>query len=37
MVMVTTEKCEFVQLNDKRYILPDGVSSLPHGPLIYSS
>ena len=29
--MVTTEKCEFGQLNDKRYILPDGISSLPYG------
>ena len=31
MVMVTIEKCEFGQLNDKRYILPDGISSLPYG------
>ena len=29
--MVTIEKCEFGQLNDKRYILPDGISSLPYG------
>ena len=31
MVMVTIETCEFGQLNDKRYILPDGISSLPYG------
>ena len=31
MVMVTIEKCEFGQLNDKRYILPDGISSLSYG------
>ena len=31
MVMVTIEKCEFGQLNDKQYILPDGISSLPYG------
>ena len=31
MGMVTLEKCEFGQLNDKRYILPDGISSLPYG------
>ena len=30
MVMVTIEKFEFAQLNDKRYILPDGISSLPY-------
>ena len=29
--MVTIEKCEFGQLNDKRHILPDGISSLPYG------
>ena len=29
--MVTIEKCEFGQLNDKRYILPGGISSLPYG------
>ena len=29
--MVTIEKCEFGQLKDKRYILPDGISSLPYG------
>ena len=29
--MVTVEKCEFGQLNDKRHILPDGISSLPYG------
>ena len=29
--MVTIEKCEFGQLNDKRYILLDGISSLPYG------
>ena len=29
MVMVTIEICEFGQLNDKRYILPDGISSFP--------
>ena len=28
--MVTTENCEFGQLNDKRHILPDGISSLPY-------
>ena len=31
MVMVTIEKCEFGQLNEKQYILPDGISSLPYG------
>ena len=31
MVMVTIEKCEFGQLNDKRYILADGISYLPYG------
>ena len=31
MVMVTIEKCEFRQLKDKRYIFPDGISSLPYG------
>ena len=31
MVIVTIEKCEFGQLNDKRYILPDGISSFPYG------
>ena len=31
MVMVTIEKCEFGQLNDKRYILADGISFLPYG------
>ena len=30
MVMVTIEKCEFGQLNVKRYILPNVVKSLPH-------
>ena len=29
--MVTTEKAEFGQLNDKRYVLPDGISSLLYG------
>ena len=29
--MVTIEKCEFRQLNDKKYILPNGISSLPYG------
>ena len=29
--MVTIEKCEFGQLNDKRYILPDGISYPPYG------
>ena len=29
--MVTIEICEFGQLNDKRYILPDGISSFPYG------
>ena len=33
MVMVTTEESEFGQLNYKRYILPDGVSSFPYGHL----
>ena len=28
--MVTVEKAEFGQLNDKRYVLPDGISSLPY-------
>lgn len=31
MVMITIEKSEFGQLNDKTYILPDGNSSLPYG------
>ena len=31
MIMVTIEKFEFAQLNNKRYILPDGISSLPYG------
>ena len=31
MVMVTIEKCDFGQLNEKQYILPDGISSLPYG------
>ena len=31
MIMVTIEKCEFGQLNDKRYILCDGISSIPYG------
>ena len=30
MIMVTVEKVEFGQLNDKRYMLPDGISSLPY-------
>ena len=30
MIMVTIEKFEFAQLNDKRYVLPDGTSSLPY-------
>ena len=29
--MVTVEKAKFGQLNDKRYVLPDGISSLPYG------
>ena len=28
--MVTIEMCEFGQFNNKRYILPDGISSLPY-------
>ena len=31
MIMVTLEKVEFGQLNDKRYVLPGGTSSLPYG------
>ena len=31
MVMMTIEKSEFGQLNDKRYVLCDGISSLPYG------
>ena len=31
MIMVTVEKAEFGQLNGKRYVLPDGISSLPYG------
>ena len=31
MTMVTIDKCEFGQLNYKRYILPGGISSLPYG------
>ena len=30
MIMVTIEKFEFAQLNDKQYV-PDGISSLPYG------
>ena len=30
MYMVTTEKGEFGQLNDKRYLSCDGISSLPY-------
>ena len=29
--MVTVEKSEFGQLNNKRYVLPDGICSLPYG------
>ena len=29
--MFTVEKAEFGQLNDKRYVLSDGISSLPYG------
>ena len=29
--MATVEKAEFGQLNNKRYVLPDGISSLPYG------
>ena len=31
MIMVTVEKAEFGQLNDERYVLTDGISSLPYG------
>ena len=31
IIMVTIEKFEFAQLNNKQYILPDSVSSLPYG------
>ena len=31
MIMVRVEKAEFGQLNDKRYVLPDGISSAPYG------
>ena len=31
MYMVTIEKSEFGQLNDKRYLSCDGISSLPYG------
>ena len=34
--MVTSDKSEFGQLNDKRYILPDGMSSLQYGHLALS-
>ena len=30
MVIVAIEKSEFGRLNDKRYILPDGISSFPY-------
>ena len=30
MCMVTIEKSEFGQLNDRRYILPDGICFLPY-------
>ena len=30
MIMVTIEKCKFGQLNDRRYILFDGISSIPY-------
>ena len=29
--LVTVEKAELGQLNDKRYVLPDGISSLAYG------
>ena len=31
MIMETIEKCEIGQLNDKRYVFPNGISSLPYG------
>ena len=31
MIMVTVEKSEFGQSKNKRYLFPDGISSLPHG------
>ena len=33
MVMIMIKKSEFGQLNDKRFILPDGINSLPYGHL----
>ena len=33
MIIETIQKCEFGQLNDKRYVFPDGISSLPYGHL----
>ena len=36
MVMVTINKSEFGQLNDKRYILPDRSSSFPYRHLTLS-
>ena len=31
MILATVEKAELGQLNDKRYVLPDGISSLAYG------
>ena len=31
MIIVTVEKAEFCQLNGKRYVLADGIFSLPYG------
>ena len=36
MVMVTINKSEFGQLNDKRYVLPDRISSFPYKHLALS-
>ena len=33
MVMIMIKKSEFGQLNDKCFILPDGINSLPYGHL----
>ena len=30
MMMVTAEKSKLGELNDKRYVFPDGISSLPY-------
>ena len=35
MIMFKVEKAELGQLNDKRYVLSDGISSLPYGHMVH--